>query len=426
MNNLKQQIQQNNAKGFTHSGKFHADDVFSTALLFYINPEIQITRGNKVPEDFEGIVYDIGRGTYDHHQKDSRVRENGIPYAAFGLLWEELGGEILGDELAERFDEEFVQPLDQNDNTGDKNELASLIGTFNLAWDQEGSNDDAFFQAVSVAGMILENKFAKYKGNERADQQVEVYLMDLDNEIMQGRKTKKDKRILVMPKFVPCQKRLSETEIEFIVFPSNRGGYCIQPLKKMNSMNYKCSFPQEWLGLEGDELQSATGLKSASFCHKGGFLMTVGELEDAVEACHISQEKFVEKSTIVVFSNVSYESEESKEVENAKIKLETLLCQIPEKANAKIRYVKQPDIPELGQLDDSVYLELQLEKGEWKQRQKDIVKKILREKPELVYVEGEAIKTYPVIHLLRKKHIPVVVKTEQNGIEKIVRIPSGS
>ena len=38
----------------------------------------------------------------DHHQKDSRVRENGIPYAAFGLLWEELGTEILGEELAEK------------------------------------------------------------------------------------------------------------------------------------------------------------------------------------------------------------------------------------------------------------------------------------------------------------------------------------
>lgn len=426
MNNLKQQIQQNNAKGFTHSGKFHADDVFSTALLFYINPEIQITRGNKAPEDFDGIIYDIGRGQYDHHQKDGRVRENGIPYAAFGLLWEELGDAILGEELAERFDEEFVQPLDQNDNTGDKNELASLIGTFNLSWDEEGSNDDAFFQAVSVAGMILENKFAKYRGNERADQQVEQYLKDLDNEIKQGRKTKKDKRILVMPKFVPCQKRLSETEIEFVIFPSNRGGYCIQPQKKIHSMNYKCSFPQEWLGLEGEELQTATGLNSASFCHKGGFLMTVGELNDAVKACHISQEKFVEQSVIVVFSNVSYESEENEELENAKLQLETLLHQIPEKENAKIIYVKQPDIPELGQSDDTNYLELQLEKGEWKQRQKDIVKKILREKPELVYVEGEAIATYPVTHLLRKKHIPITVKVEQGGKCKLVRIPSGS
>lgn len=123
MNNLLDKIHQQNATAFTHSGKFHADDVFSSALLLYLNPEITITRGSRVPEDFDGIVFDIGRGRYDHHQKDSRVRENGIAYAAFGLLWEELGAEILGEELADKFDESFVQPLDNNDNTGEKNEL---------------------------------------------------------------------------------------------------------------------------------------------------------------------------------------------------------------------------------------------------------------------------------------------------------------
>ena len=112
MNTLLEQIKKKNAKAFTHSGKFHADDVFSYALLLYLNPAITITRGNKVPKDFDGIVFDIGRGKYDHHQKDSRIRENGIPYAAFGLLWEELGKEILGEELAAKFDESFIQPLD--------------------------------------------------------------------------------------------------------------------------------------------------------------------------------------------------------------------------------------------------------------------------------------------------------------------------
>ena len=162
MNNLLYQIHRPGASAFTHSGKFHADDVFSAALLLYLNPEIMITRGNRVPEDFDGIVFDIGRGQYDHHQKDSRIRENGIPYAAFGLLWEELGADILGEELAQKFDESFVQPLDNNDNTGEKNELATLIGNFNPTWDAEGSNDEAFFQAVSVAGMILENKFERF------------------------------------------------------------------------------------------------------------------------------------------------------------------------------------------------------------------------------------------------------------------------
>ncbi len=63
---------------------------------------------------------------------------------------EELGTEILGEELAEKFDESFVQPLDQNDNTGEKNELASLIGSFNPAWDAKGNHDDAFFHAVGI------------------------------------------------------------------------------------------------------------------------------------------------------------------------------------------------------------------------------------------------------------------------------------
>ena len=78
MNTLLEQIKMQDATAFTHGGKFHADDVFSSALLLYFNPEITITRGNKVPEDFEGIIFDIGRGKYDHHQRDSRIRENGM------------------------------------------------------------------------------------------------------------------------------------------------------------------------------------------------------------------------------------------------------------------------------------------------------------------------------------------------------------
>lgn len=283
MNNLLYQIHRPGASAFTHSGKFHADDVFSAALLLYLNPEIMITRGNRVPEDFDGIVFDIGRGQYDHHQKDSRIRENGIPYAAFGLLWEELGADILGEELAQKFDESFVQPLDNNDNTGEKNELATLIGNFNLTWDAEGSNDEAFFQAVSVAGMILEHKFERFRGNERADKRVEEIYAHHEQAVHNREKHRDDARILILPEFVPCQKFLSETEIAFVIFPSNRGGYCIQPQKKEYSMNYKCSFPVEWLGLENEELAAVTGLKSAGFCHKGGFLMTTGELADAVQ-----------------------------------------------------------------------------------------------------------------------------------------------
>ena len=54
--NLLNKIRQKDAKAFTHGGKFHADDIFSSALLLYLNPEIQITRGNQVPEDFDVLL----------------------------------------------------------------------------------------------------------------------------------------------------------------------------------------------------------------------------------------------------------------------------------------------------------------------------------------------------------------------------------
>ncbi len=250
MNQLLNEIRKKDAKAFTHGGKFHSDDVFSAALLLYLNPEIQISRGNRVPENFDGLVFDIGRGAYDHHQKDSRIRENGVPYAAFGLLWEALGAEILGKELAASFDEAFVQPLDNNDNTGEKNELASLIGNFNPAWDAEGGTDKAFFQAVNMAGMILENKFERYRGNERADRRVEEILVEKTEgqAIKAGEIPAENRQILILPELVPCQKRLSETEIAFVIFHYNRGGYCIQPQKREYSLNYKCCFPAAWLG----------------------------------------------------------------------------------------------------------------------------------------------------------------------------------
>lgn len=423
---LLEQIKKPNAKAFTHSGKFHADDVFSSALLLYLNPQITITRGNRVPEGYDGIVFDIGRGRYDHHQRDSRVRENGVPYAAFGLLWEELGSGILGETLAQRFDEEFVQPLDKNDNTGEKNELASLIGNFNPVWDETEAADGVteekrdrglsvgFLRAVQVAGMVLENKFARYRADARADEKI--------NQVLAMQETQGgDARILVLPEFVPCQKRLKETDTAFVIFPSNRGGYCIQPQKKPDSMNYKCSFPKQWLGLENEELQKATGLASAGFCHKGGFLMTVGDEADAIRACEISLEEYEQKPVIVCLWDAG-EAQETKNCEREET--EQLLRQIPDMTDAQFCHMTFPLLPDLE--EQGVYAEVAMEKEDWKTYIKDFVKQVLEYKPEAVYVTADLFAAYPVVHALRKKHMPILMHTKKEGKNHIVRLPSGS
>ena len=195
-----------------------------------------------------------------------------------------------------------------------------------------------------------------------------------------------------------------------MIFPSNRGGYCIQPQKREYSMNYKCSFPEKWLGLENEELVQATGLPSAGFCHKGGFLMTAGTLEDAVAACKISLSYFKEEPVIVNFGG-------GKEADE-------LLQQLPGMEHARISHCALPDVPELEV--QGIYGEVIMEKQQWKSRIKDQVKQILKEKPEAVYVEGDVFLTYPVVHQLRKKHIPVLTRVERDGEHYIVRIPSGS
>lgn len=367
MSRLIEQIKQKDACAFTHGGKFHADDVFSSALLLYINPEISITRGNSVPDDFTGIVFDIGRGEFDHHQKDSRIRENGVPYAAFGLLWEAVGADILGEELA-----------------------------------------------VSVAGMILENKFERYRGNERADKRVEEVLAKHDPA----------SRILVLPEFIPCQKALSETDISFVIFPSNRGGFCIQPQKREYSMNYKCSFPAEWLGLEGEELVNATGISGAIFCHKGGFIMTVKEQDEAVKACEKALSLHKDSSVIVW-----YGSKGDTAAMACDSQTDELLMNLAKARGIKgvhICHVDAMPVPqlELTEIDsETAYAEVLMEKPQWKAYVKEQVKRILKYRPEAVYVEGNAFETYPVIRALRKKHIPVLTMIENKEKKIMVRIP---
>ena len=37
-------------------------------VLMIVRPDIKVTRGFVVPDGFDGIVYDVGCGMFDHHQ----------------------------------------------------------------------------------------------------------------------------------------------------------------------------------------------------------------------------------------------------------------------------------------------------------------------------------------------------------------------
>ena len=255
------------AKGFTHGGKFHADDVFATALLMIVRPDIKVTRGFVVPDGFDGIVYDVGCGMFDHHQEPRESRPNGVPYAAFGLLWRVLGAQLVGAHQARLLDENFVQPLDLNDNTGEQNSLADAIGSFNPVWDSGEDSDACFWRAVPFAKQVLENEIAAANAVNRADETVQnAYKNSRDG-------------IVVLPDYMPWKNGLYKTDALFVVYPSQRGGYSAQCVTDYKTRRSKVPFPPAWGG-QPEEI-----LREKKFCHPSRFLVTAETKEDAIEAC---------------------------------------------------------------------------------------------------------------------------------------------
>ena len=261
------------ANGFTHAGKFHADDVFATALLQILRPDIKITRGFTVPDDFDGIVYDIGFGMFDHHQEPREYRANGVPYAAFGLLWRVLGPGLVGERQARLIDENFIQPLDLNDNTGEQNSLCDAIGFFNPVWDSKEDQDSCFFKAVAVAKQILENQIDSANAVNRADEKVQ-----------QAYRNSRD-GIVVLPCYLPWKNGLYKTDALFVVYPSQRGGWSAQCVTDHKTKKSKLPFPQSWAGQPQEVIEQKSGIPGISFCHASRFLITAKDKETALAAC---------------------------------------------------------------------------------------------------------------------------------------------
>lgn len=264
-------------KAFTHAGIFHSDDVFSSALLRILNPNITIERGNKDPDRYDGIVFDIGGGKYDHHQKDRKIRSNGIPYAAFGLLWQEFGHMLLEEEDAKAFDEEFIQSLDQSDNLGIENILAQCIGDFNPSWDEHTDADQAFFQAVSMAETILKNRFKSVRSKREAFNRVRAKIKD------------PNAQIFIMEESMPWKEAVIGTGIIYVVFPSIRGGYMVQAVPEDDNRDLlKRPFPEKWRGTDAAELKRLSGIETFCFCHMTGFLCAADTQEDAIKIAEMA------------------------------------------------------------------------------------------------------------------------------------------
>ena len=267
----------NNA--LTHAGVFHADDVFATALLQILNPKIHVERANVVPDDFKGLVYDIGGGEFDHHQSGARVRENGVAYAAFGLLWDAFGTQLLCEEDASAFDGEFVQPIDLADNTGASSQLSQCVSDFNPQGigAELAEYDAAFWGAVAWAQGVLERRINSLLAQRASTDYVRAAMSEGDG------------RVFILDRLVPWKPTAVGSGYVYAIYPSLRGGFSVQCVpERLGDGSMVQPFPEEWRGTTINELRATTGVLDATFCHRNGFLCSAMSSEGALKLARLS------------------------------------------------------------------------------------------------------------------------------------------
>ena len=280
------------AKYITHSGTMHTDEVFATAFLDLYKKDITLIRLPQIEIDKiekDVLVYDIGRGKYDHHQDDAKTRENGIKYSSFGLLFQEFGKEYLKqlkiediEEVFNTIDKELVEGIYAVDNgvfpeinaNFKVKTLDDIIKACNPSFGSNQDENEQFIKAVGIAKIIFQEIIHNIVGKVKAKK---IILQKL-------KVTEKD--YLELEEYIPYEETILKNEegnhILFALYPSNRGGWGIKTIKKSaEDKTDRLSFPENWAGLENQELEKITGIKDVTFCHSGRFLMTCKTKEAA-------------------------------------------------------------------------------------------------------------------------------------------------
>ena len=265
----------------TFSGTSVSYSISYKACRRIVSSTLPIRRVFQLPEDFDGMAFDIGWGEFDHHQSGAPVRENGVPYAAFGLLWREFGASILGRTEAQRLDERFIQPIDLDDNTGCGGALPDLIADFNPLWDSGADPDQRFLEAVELAQKVLQNRLDSVLATGRAYRVVKAAMKAMED------------HIVVLDVYCPWKPFVTKGPARFVVYPSQRGGWSGQcvPFPAEQGGSLKQPFPAQWAGKTAGELAALTGIPTLRFCHNNRFLVAAQTMEDARAACLLALEE---------------------------------------------------------------------------------------------------------------------------------------
>ncbi len=305
----------------THSGSFHADDVFGVGVLMGVFPSHRLlrTRNNALiePADFAvdvGGLWDADSGRFDHHQRGftgarppqlvDGVEKPGVGYASAGLVWSAYGvsyvqalASISGYELdanaleatAHSLDHSLVQYLDivdtgQGDVAPGIFGLSALVAQLNTNWmEEQGLESDEkarlqegrFREAIAIVRKFLDRAIIKKISQIRSQD-----IVRRAPRLLGGRVLHLEQGGMPWTRVVVDEM----PEVLFVVYPDSDGNqYQVKTVPvEAGSFASRRDLPKSWSGLRDQELAAVTGVADSVFCHSNLFIAGARSFDGAV------------------------------------------------------------------------------------------------------------------------------------------------
>ena len=285
----------------THDGSFHTDDLFSVATLLLLHPNAKVTRTRDLDVlNIQDLVVDVGGVydnsilRYDHHQLGyEELHKNGIMRSGFGLIWKHFGIQLAKTEfIFNAIDDGLVATIDGLDNgqqiyNNDKygtnvHTISDYIENHNptIRSPSYKQYNNAFFATVPLAQDYLIILIKKYQQQEADSILFDKYYAQSDSE-----------KYVVLPESINFSNAVYiYPKLLYVIFKRPDGDWCVRAVAKNPKEPFvqKINFPDDWCAKTNAELQRVTGVKTAKFCHRAGFLAVASNKQDAILLAQIS------------------------------------------------------------------------------------------------------------------------------------------
>lgn len=267
----------------THSAPHQTDEVFMIAILSFLG-EVRVLRTDDV-----GTIAKVAR-----LKREIRIYNIRDKYGLTASeVWNTKALEIL---LKFEYPIELIKEailivknelLSGIQDHGSKDmSVSTMIDLLNPNWDEKQDVDGAFLKAVKFAQEILSRKIKRTVATLKAKSRISELI-----ELCSG-------GVLVMPEFIGgnwivnvlSDSNPKAADFYYGVFPGLNKEWVVQAIPPaLNRMrDKKKPFPKAWCGLSGQELVKVTGIETAIFCHRNGFIASAETREDAIRMANLA------------------------------------------------------------------------------------------------------------------------------------------